>query len=74
MKSNLKKNLLMMSAELSWRRLALQFDEHRMQALAHLRCLLENPEAHREAAIEFLAKKPPDGEAVLAQRIKDNKI
>ena len=55
----------------NWRRLALQFDGHRMQALGHLRTLLASPEAHRAAASEFLAAPPLSGEAVLAQRLAE---
>ncbi len=57
-------------AEAGWRRLALQFDGHRMQALWHLKKMLENPEAHREAAEKFLSAGPLSGEEVLAERIK----
>lgn len=52
-----------------WRRLALQFDGHRMQALAHLRCLLENHEGHADAVRAFLAAPPLSGEQVLNERI-----
>lgn len=41
-----------------------------MQAISHLRCLLDNP-SHAEAVRAFLAEKPLDGEAVLAKRIED---
>jgi hypothetical protein len=43
-----------------WRKLAHQFDRHRMQAIAHLKTLLENPESHRQAVIDFLAAPPAD--------------
>ncbi|MFJ9451460.1 hypothetical protein [Herbaspirillum sp. NPDC101397] len=56
-------------AESDWRRLALQFDNHRMKALAHLRMLLKEPAAHAGAAAEFLAAPPLSGEKVLTQRI-----
>lgn len=52
-----------------WRRLALQFDGHRMQALACIKALLNAPERHRAAAYEFLAAPPLSGEQVLADRI-----
>lgn len=52
-----------------WRRLALQFDGHRMRALAHLRCLLENHESHAEAVRAFLTAPPLSGEQVLNDRI-----
>lgn len=51
--------------ESDWRRLALQFDAHRMAALAHLRVLLDAPEVHRAAVQKFLAQPPLDGDAVL---------
>ena len=54
-----------------WRRLALQFDGHRMQALWNLQCMLKDPVAHRAAVEAFLEAPPLDGEAVLAQRIRD---
>jgi hypothetical protein len=53
-----------------WRRLALQFDGHRMAALSHLRCMMQNPAGHYAAADEFLAAGPLSGEEVLAERIK----
>lgn len=52
-----------------WRSLALQFDSHRMQALSHLKLLLECGEDHADAVRTFLAGPPLDGESVLAQRI-----
>jgi len=58
-----------MDHETHWRRLALQFDEHRISALWHLRAMLEDPIAHASIAREFLAAPPLPGEAVLAQRI-----
>ncbi|AVG38504.1 hypothetical protein [Achromobacter insolitus] len=54
----------------AWRRLALQFDGHRMQALCHLRAMLADPQAHAERAAEFLAAPPLSGEQVLADRIR----
>lgn len=57
-------------ADGEWRRLALQFDGHRMQAIAHLRALMEDPVAHRPVVAAFLAAPPLPGEAVLAERIK----
>lgn len=53
-----------------WRRLALQFDNHRMQALWHLRTLLEYPQEHANSAREFLSAPPLNGEKVLAERIQ----
>lgn len=58
------------SAEAGWRRLALQFDEHRLQALWHLKAMLQDPEKHRPIVEAFLAAGPLSGEAVLAERIK----
>lgn len=58
------------SAEDGWRRLALQFDNHRLQALWHLKAMLKDPEKHREQVEKFLAAGPLSGEEVLAQRIK----
>ena len=52
-----------------WRRLALQFDGHRMQALGHLKSILHDPEIDRTAAIAFVSGPPLSGEEVLAQRI-----
>ena len=52
-----------------WRRLALQFDGHRMLALSHLRLLLSHGEDHKKAAQEFVSAPPLDGEEVLKQRI-----
>jgi hypothetical protein len=57
----------------NWRRLALQFDNHRMQALGHLKAVV-NPEAVFDAyktAKAFLNAAPLDGEEVLAQRIAE---
>ena len=55
----------------NWRRLALQFDIHRLQALWHLKRILHADSSVDEykAAEQFLAAPPLDGEAVLAQRI-----
>ena len=55
--------------EAEWRRLAMQFDGHRMQALGHLRILLDNPEKHAEAVRSFLSVGPLDGDSVLAERL-----
>jgi len=53
-----------------WRRLALQFDGHRMQALWHLEALLKDP-SHAEQARAFLSAPPLSGEEVLKQRIAE---
>lgn len=55
----------------AWRRLALQFDEHRMQALGHLRMMLVNPKAHAGAAASFLAAPPLSGVVVLEERVNE---
>jgi hypothetical protein len=52
-----------------WRRLALQFDNHRMQALGHLKVLLSGPQKHNEQAAEFLKQPPLAGYRVLAQQL-----
>lgn len=55
----------------NWRRLALQFDNHRMQAIGHLKAVT-NPAAcfdKYKAAKAFLNALPLGGEEVLAQRI-----
>lgn len=57
-------------SESEWRRLALQFDGHRMQALGHLRCMVETPQVHKEQAQLFLSAGPLSGEKVLAERIQ----
>jgi len=54
----------------SWRRLALQFDAHRIQALSNLRAMLEDPIAHANVVREFLKAPPLSGEVILANRIK----
>ena len=61
----------MASSKNEWRRLALQFDEHRMQALWHLKCMLKDPEAHRAIAEGFVNAPPLSGEEVLKQRIQE---
>lgn len=53
-----------------WRRLALQFDGHRMQALGHLKAMVQDPAAHTPVVEQFLAAGPLSGEEVLAERIK----
>ena len=55
----------------NWRRLALQFDNHRMQALGHLKAVLHPDSSVDEykTAELFLKASPLDGESVLAQRI-----
>ncbi len=59
------------SAEDGWRRLALQFDGHRMAALSHLRMMLVDHEKHRPVVEAFLSAPPLSGAEVLAQRIRD---
>ena len=55
----------------NWRRLALQFDHHRLQALGHLKAILHPDSSVDEyKTAELFLKAPPlDGESVLAQRI-----
>lgn len=53
----------------NWRRLALQFDNHRMQAIGHLKAMLTDPKGSEANALEFIKAAPLNGEAVLAQRI-----
>lgn len=50
-----------------WRDLALQFDNHRMQALGHLKTLVSDG-AHYDAAAAFLAE-PPVPASELQQRL-----
>lgn len=54
-----------------WRNLALQFDNHRMQAIGHLKAMVSDPQKHARIAATFLGEGPLDGESVLAERIKD---
>ena len=58
-------------AKENWRRLALQFDNHRLQALGHLKAILRPDSSVDEyKTAELFLKAPPlDGESVLAQRI-----
>ena len=42
-----------------WRDLALQFDAHRMSAVAHLKAMLQDPAKHADVAREFLSAPPP---------------
>ena len=55
----------------NWRRLAMQFDHHRLQALGHLKAILHPDSGVDEyKTAELFLKAPPlDGESVLAQRI-----
>jgi hypothetical protein len=53
-----------------WRPLAMQFDGHRMQAIGHLRCMVQDPQGHKEQAEKFLSAGPLSGEKVLAERIQ----
>jgi len=52
-----------------WRRLALQFDDHRMRALSHMRALLTDPSGYESKARAFLSEPPLSGEQVLADRL-----
>ena len=53
----------------NWRRLALQFDGHRMQALGYLKALLKGEKDLETGARSFIASPPIPGEQVLAERI-----
>lgn len=53
----------------SWRDLALQFDYHRMQALGHLKALVES-QSHASDARAFLFSTPLSGQAVLETRLR----
>jgi hypothetical protein len=56
--------------EEKWRDLALQFDEHRMQAMGWLQvCAEKLPERSAEVIKEFLKAPPLSGQKVLAERI-----
>jgi len=55
----------------SWRRLALQFDHHRMQALHHLRAMVQDSAVHMPHAIAFLSAGPLSGNVVLAEGIAE---
>ncbi len=50
-----------------WRQLALQFDRHRMQALAHLRLVVSDPEGGLEDCRSFLAEAPVQGHELTAE-------
>lgn len=82
--SDLQKNVAALESQLAeeaeaannWRRLALQFDGHRMQALGHLRAITRATSFPAigqciEAAEKFLQLPPLSGEEVLAERIKE---
>ena len=58
------------NAEDEWRRLALQFDAHRIQAMGWLKALVERRPEHVAAPVkEFLKAPPLSGEKVLAERL-----
>jgi hypothetical protein len=56
-------------AENKWRTLALQFDAHRMSALAHLRAMVQDPAKHAEVAREFLSAPPPAAQPAPVQPV-----
>lgn len=60
-------DLLTAPAADKWRKLAQQFDGQRMAAMTHLRTLLDNPQAHAEAARQFLASTPAEQIASVPQ-------
>jgi hypothetical protein len=53
----------------SWRDLAMQFDQHRMAALWHLRAMIADPAAHAEQASAFLAAPPAPSQAEASVQI-----
>lgn len=55
----------------TWRPLALQFDGHRMAALSHLQCMLQDPVKHAPIVEAFLAAPPLSGVKVLEQRLAE---
>lgn len=55
----------------AWRRLALQFDNHRMTAIWHLKAMLADPDAAKDAAAKFVQAAPLSGTEVLKQRIAE---
>jgi hypothetical protein len=59
------------TASNGWRRLAMQFDNHRMQALHHLRAMVQDSAVHMPHAIAFLSAGPLSGNVVLAERIAE---
>lgn len=59
------------SPSASWRRLALQFDNHRMTAIGHLKAMIADPVAAREEAVKFVQAAPLSGTEVLKQRIAE---
>lgn len=68
---NRRPELTQQAEDLKWRDLALQFDGHRMQALAWLKMILsELPADAYPFARTFLKSPPMSGEAVLAERIE----
>ena len=68
-----KKKAKKETSEECWRRLAMQFDNHRMLYKWHLEALLNNPD-HREKALAFLATGPKDGNQIMAERIMAERI
>lgn len=53
-----------------WRRLALQFDRHRMQAIAHLKAMLKDPVKHAALAAEFVNSPPLDPTLAVPSKVK----
>ncbi len=68
LQANLKEEI---EATNNWRRLALQFDNHRMIALHHLKAMVQDVTIHKPLAEEFLQAGPLGGEEVLAHRIAE---
>jgi len=54
----------------AWRRLAFQFDEHRVRALKHLESLLLDPEGYLIEAEQFLRAGPDNGVTVMHARLQ----
>lgn len=61
-----------------WRDLALTFDNHRMQALWHLRTMLDSPKQARDAALAFIKDVPKDkaeaAHELVKQELKEEHI
>lgn len=60
----------MQDHEDDWRRLALQFDRHRMQAIAHLKAMLKDPVKHAALAAEFVNSPPLDPTLAVPSQVK----
>lgn len=56
-------------ADTHWRRLAFQFDAHRLSAINHLQNMLEDPANHLQIAAKFIEEAPENGNDVLLKRL-----